>query len=197
MTATPHVQRIAESLIRHSCRRLPAEVRAERCREWSAELPAILADESVRPRLIRAVRLLSFSAGIATATRRLGRAGRTRRAPAPEWRDGAIRHRPDNLAVRAVFGLISWLVIVFGTVSLLRAFPHPHSWVVITGLVLAAGFALCCVADVVRAPAVRYLPKWAWALICCAQIPSGGILYLSVGRVGRAGSMPPGSASQP
>jgi hypothetical protein len=194
MTTTPQVQRIAEILIRRSCRRLPEEVRAERCREWSAELPAIMADQGVRSRFVRAVRVLGFSAGIRLTTRRLGRApGR----PASAWRDGAIRGRPENLAVRGVVGIVSWLVIVFGTVSLLRAFPHPHSWVIALGLALGAGFALCCVADIASAPAVRYLPKWAWALVCCAQIPSGGIIYLSVGRVGRARSVPPGSASQP
>ena len=60
MSGTPHVQRIAERLIRASCRRLPGELRAERCREWSAELPAILHDETIRSRLIRAMRALSY-----------------------------------------------------------------------------------------------------------------------------------------
>src|SRR6516225_4017124 len=81
MSGTPHVQRIAERLIRASCRRLPGELRAERCREWSAELPAILHDETIRPGLIRAMRALSYSVGVFTATRRLSRgAGRSRRA---------------------------------------------------------------------------------------------------------------------
>ena len=88
MSGTPHAQRIAERLIRASCRRLPGELRAERCREWSAELPAILHDETIRPGLIRALRALSYSVGVSTATRRLSRAaGRSRSARAPEWRD--------------------------------------------------------------------------------------------------------------
>jgi hypothetical protein len=29
---------------------------------------------------------------------------------------------------------------------------------------------------------VRYLPKWAWALICMLSVPVGGIVYLLVGR---------------
>ncbi len=35
--------------------------------------------------------------------------------------------------------------------------------------------------DLARSP-VRYLPKWAWVLICLASIPLGGIIYLTVGR---------------
>ena len=81
MSGTPRVQRIAECLIRASCRRLTGELRAERCREWSAEVPAILHDETIRSGLIRAMRALSYSVGVFTATRRLSRgAGRSRRA---------------------------------------------------------------------------------------------------------------------
>ena len=196
MSGTPHVQRIAERLIRASCRRLPGELRAERCREWSAELPAILHDETIRPGLIRALRALSYSVGVSTATRRLSRAaGRSRSARAPEWRDGAMHVRPGNLAVRATVGVVAWLLTVFLTVSLLRAFPS-HGWAVVISLVSAAAFAVFCLADLARADAVRYLPKWAWALICIAQIPSGGIAYLSVGRVGRARPAPSGHPAQ-
>ena len=31
---------------------------------------------------------------------------------------------------------------------------------------------------------VRYLPKWAWALLCLFSVPFGTILYLTVGRDG-------------
>ena len=193
MSGTPHAQRIAERLIRASCRRLPGELRAERYQEWSAELPAILHDATIRSGLIRAMRALSYSVGVSTATRRLSRAaGRSRSARAPEWRDRAMHVRPGNLAVRATIGLAAWLLTVFLAVSLLRAFPT--GWAVAISLVPAAGFAVFCLADLARADAVRYLPKWAWALICVAQIPSGGIAYLSVGRVGRARPMPAGSA---
>jgi ABC-2 type transport system ATP-binding protein len=52
--------------------------------------------------------------------------------------------------------------------------------------VLAVGFAVVCLLDVLRAERVRYLPKWAWAIICVVSIPLGGIVYLTVGR--RSGS---------
>jgi hypothetical protein len=193
MSRTPHVQRIAERLIRASCRRLPGELRAERYQEWSAELPAILHDATIRSGLIRAIRALSYSVGVSTATRRLSRGDRRPRSTRTSgWRDGAMHVRPGNLAVRATIGLAAWLLTVFLAVSLLRAFPT--GWAVAISLVPAAGFAVFCLADLARADAVRYLPKWAWALICVAQIPSGGIAYLSVGRVGRARPMPAGSA---
>jgi hypothetical protein len=48
-------------------------------------------------------------------------------------------------------------------------------------VVLAVVFVGYCRFDLSRAH-VRYLPKWAWALICLASIPVGGIVYLLVGR---------------
>jgi hypothetical protein len=49
---------------------------------------------------------------------------------------------------------------------------------------LALAFVGYCLVDLSRTQ-VRYLPKWAWALICIASIPVGGIIYLLVGRVPR------------
>jgi hypothetical protein len=48
-------------------------------------------------------------------------------------------------------------------------------------VLLALGFVGYCWYDLSRSQ-VRYLPKWAWALICVASIPFGGIAYLIVGR---------------
>ena len=47
--------------------------------------------------------------------------------------------------------------------------------------VLAVGFVVYCWVDISRNE-VRYLPKWAWALICLLSVPMGGIVYLLVGR---------------
>ncbi len=49
-------------------------------------------------------------------------------------------------------------------------------------LVVAAGFEVFCLVDLARAEAVRYLPRWAWAIICLVSVPFGGIVYLLVGR---------------
>jgi hypothetical protein len=60
---------------------------------------------------------------------------------------------------------------------------------------LAAGFVVFCLIDLVRAEKVRYLPKWAWAILCMGlglTIPFGGILYLVAGK-GRT-SKPPSPA---
>lgn len=48
-------------------------------------------------------------------------------------------------------------------------------------VVLAVGFVAYCLFDLSRSP-VRYLPKWAWAVICVASIPLGGVVYLLIGR---------------
>jgi hypothetical protein len=195
MRPAPLVQRIAAWLIRGSCRRLPVEAGAERYLEWSAEVHAILEDRSVRPGLRRAMQALRYSAGTWRATRHLrpprGGPGDAR---APAWRDGAMRARLANLAVRATAGVIVWLAVHFTTIALGRAFPADHAW---TGL-FAAGvpgcIALLCLDDIARADQVRYLPKWAWALICFIQMPAGGIAYVSLGRVRTARPAPAESA---
>jgi hypothetical protein len=69
---------LGERMIGCACRRLPATTRDERCREWTAELPAILSDSAVRLPWHRAVRMLRFAAGIAWGTA-LTRRDKTRR----------------------------------------------------------------------------------------------------------------------
>jgi hypothetical protein len=48
-------------------------------------------------------------------------------------------------------------------------------------LVVVLGFLTFCWVDIAR-HSVKYLPKWAWAVICLVSIPLGGIVYLIVGR---------------
>jgi len=50
-------------LIAVASRLLPGEIRDERCREWAAELPAILRDRDTRLAAHRAVRMFSYAAG--------------------------------------------------------------------------------------------------------------------------------------
>jgi hypothetical protein len=50
---------------------------------------------------------------------------------------------------------------------------------------LAVAFVVFCLVDLVRAEQVRYLPKWAWAILCLGAgltISFGGILYLATGK---------------
>lgn len=47
--------------------------------------------------------------------------------------------------------------------------------------VLLIAFVAYCLVDLSRSE-VRYLPKWAWAVITIASIPLGGVVYLLVGR---------------
>ena len=62
--------RLAEWMIGRASRHLPAAAREERGREWTAELPAILADPDVRPGLLRSARALRFAAGTIRTARR-------------------------------------------------------------------------------------------------------------------------------
>jgi hypothetical protein len=72
MASRPVIRPVTEYLIRRACRHLPAGARDERYREWTAELPAILADPDVRPAL-RQARALRFAVGaIRTAHREHG-----------------------------------------------------------------------------------------------------------------------------
>jgi ABC-2 type transport system ATP-binding protein len=51
-------------------------------------------------------------------------------------------------------------------------------------VVVAVCFEAFCQIDLYRAEAVRYLPKWAWAVLCLISVPVGGIVYLSIGKTG-------------
>lgn len=58
-------------------------------------------------------------------------------------------------------------------------------WAAVAPLIaLAVAFLAYCLYDLGRSE-VRYLPKWAWALICLVSIPVGGIIYLALGRAHR------------
>ncbi|MGD0556341.1 MAG: PLDc N-terminal domain-containing protein [Streptosporangiaceae bacterium] len=57
------------------------------------------------------------------------------------------------------------------------------SSVLILAVLLIAGWEIFCLADLVRADRVRFLPRWVWAIACLVQIPFGGIFYLLIGRV--------------
>jgi hypothetical protein len=63
-------ERLAGWLIGRACRHLPAAARPERGREWTAELPAILADPDVPSGLLRSARALRFAAGTVRTARR-------------------------------------------------------------------------------------------------------------------------------
>ncbi len=56
-------------------------------------------------------------------------------------------------------------------------------WAALAPLILlAVGFVIWVLVDIIRAEAVQHLPKWAWAIISIVSIPLGGIVYLLVGR---------------
>ncbi len=59
-------------------------------------------------------------------------------------------------------------------------------------VLLVVGLVIFCLVDLIRAPAVRYLPKPLWALIIViGSVPIGAIVYLVVGRERKPASSPP------
>jgi hypothetical protein len=196
MSQAPRAQRTAEWLIEAACRRLPADVRLERCREWAAELPAILDDQSIRLSFLRTLRALTFCVGISRTTRQLSRVAQAgpRRTRQSRWQSGTEKPPASGMAVRVLVGAAVWLLVTLGIIALLRTHPDLHGWLLRLLLALAVAFDAFCVVDVGRAGQVRYLPKWAWVLICLSQTPGGGIAYLSIGHISRPRPVPPGAA---
>lgn len=73
--------------------------------------------------------------------------------------------------------------MVAGALGILAAKQARVPWAALAPLlVLGLVFVIYCWYDIASSPRVRYLPKWAWALISVASVPIGGILYLLVGR---------------
>jgi ABC-2 type transport system ATP-binding protein len=66
----------------------------------------------------------------------------------------------------------------------------PGSAVAVLVLAIAVAFAALCLVDLARAGQVRYLPKWAWAVVICVSVPWGGLAYLIFGKGRPAASMP-------
>lgn len=65
-------------------------------------------------------------------------------------------------------------------------------------VLLVVGLVIYCLVDLVRAPAVRYLPKPMWALIILVgSIPIGPVLYLVLGRERHPASSIPDTAEGP
>jgi hypothetical protein len=173
VTTHPGAGRMAERLIRRSCRRLRAEDRDERYREWAAEVPAILEDRDTRPAILRSARAISYALGVWRCTHHpqlaAGRHGGSARRAA---------------IVRVTRGVGIYLGVVGLFIGLAQAFGAPQGpWPPIVLVGLALCFDGFCLADLARASEVRYLPKWGWALACLVQTPCGGIMYLSAGRV--------------
>jgi hypothetical protein len=48
--------------------------------------------------------------------------------------------------------------------------------------IACVAFEVFCLIDVWRATEVRYLPRWAWTVICLISIPFGGVIYLALAR---------------
>jgi DivIVA domain-containing protein len=118
--------RIGEYLVGRAARLLPGEIRDERRREWTAELPAILRDRDTRLAAHRAARMLRYAAGTAWGTARAA---------------GGARGRLT--AVRAVVaGLCAASVLAVVVTDTFRAVQGtgdwvPYFWIAAGGMYLA------------------------------------------------------------
>lgn len=111
MTRPSRAQRIAEHLIRGGCRHLPANAREEYYREWTAELPAILDDQAIRPALLRPARALSYAIGVSRSTRGSRGPRGTAALPRQDTWQHAIFPRPHGI-IPAVAAVTLWFTII-------------------------------------------------------------------------------------
>jgi hypothetical protein len=145
MTSRPLAQHIAEWLIGRASRHLPAAGRDERYQEWTAELPAILADPEVRPALLRSARALRFAVGtIRTARREHG-----------IFRGQLTGADARSAGVRLFISASLWLAAVcLIRIGAVLHIPAPHGFWAVAPLVLAGAandlFALAQMIKLVR-----------------------------------------------
>jgi uncharacterized protein DUF4190 len=149
VTSRPARQRAADMLIRAACRRLPAEVREERGREWSAELLAILNDPGIRLAALRRARALGYAVGVYHGAGRLYRSALAA-SPAmavaaddtPQWR--AQQANPLAIAslvcamVALVLSPLAILAVIFGHIARrqIRRTGEGGNGMATTGLIL-------------------------------------------------------------
>jgi hypothetical protein len=177
---------LGECLVRRACRQLPEDVRDERCREWAAELPAILDDPQVRFAPWRAARMLGYAADTLRGTAMMpgtarGRIARLRAAvdvPLPVA--GLVVALPAWAVVQAPRDALNYLRLAWGLLFvayLIRSRVRPAArmtallgtsamlaaWAVLLGgAALAPGdWVTYVLAAVVLLPLLAYLP-FAW-----------------------------------
>jgi hypothetical protein len=100
--------RLGEYLVGRACRGLPPDARAERYREWVAELPAILHDPQVRAAPWRAVRMLGYAADTLRGT---------------VMTPGSVKGRIARLAPRldTLFLAVGLVSVAFNVASVVRS----------------------------------------------------------------------------
>lgn len=54
--------------------------------------------------------------------------------------------------------------------------------IIVPLILLVCLYLGACFYNIFKSSHVKYLPRWAWALVCIISIPLGGILYFIVGR---------------
>ncbi|WP_017569539.1 PLDc N-terminal domain-containing protein [Nocardiopsis halotolerans] len=60
--------------------------------------------------------------------------------------------------------------------------PVPPLELLLPAILVGVAFLGYCYFDLYRVAETRFLPKWAWGVLCALSIPFGGIAYLLLGR---------------
>jgi hypothetical protein len=162
MTSRPGSQRIAEYVIRRACAHLPGDLREERYREWTAEIPAILHDSDVPLGLLRFARALRYAAGTWAFSRRLARGSAARHVASPSaggWanrshRRALARPRLPDGTLFGIAAVLAWITIL---VAAGRGSPPPGT---ANGLASTAFVVIVFVPDVLALIAVIRFVRW-------------------------------------
>jgi hypothetical protein len=182
--------RIGEYLIGCAARLLPGEIRDERRREWTAELPAILRDPDTRLAAHRAARMLRYAAGTVRGTALAAGGARGRLTAvmavvAGLWTASVLWVVVTNTwrVVQAPGDWVPYCLIAAGSISLARL-----GWVVAPRIRRAAK-PMEGVRDAVVAYGAMIIPDWLLARLLRAV---GGDESDLAGQTGAAPSPAPG-----
>jgi hypothetical protein len=130
--------RLGEYLVGQACQRLPPDMRQERYREWTAELPAVLHDQRIRPAAHRVVRMLGYAADTIRA------AGRT---PAARPPSRGRRQSPGMTGVLYLILVASLASVAWEIWVIVQAPGHPRNYVDLAWGLLLVAYPLSILVD--------------------------------------------------
>jgi hypothetical protein len=172
--------RTGEFLVGRAARHLPAAARAERYREWTAELPVILRDPDIKPAAARAARMLWFAADTlrgAALGPGLARRGRAHRGGAHR---GSASIGKDARWLGVGLGLLAALAVSLGILAFIAYYAIVICSASLAGYVsFVLSFSLASLAGCLlwrrREGAARY---WLGAGVL-ATVAGGGVAQLA------------------
>jgi hypothetical protein len=161
---------LGEYMVGRACQRLPQDIRAERYREWAAELPAILHDPQIRLAPRRAVRMLGYAADT--------------------FRGTALTHVRARRQTRAVTAALSVLllaglaVVTWNIWNIVRAPEHPLNYLRLAWSLLLVAYPISALLrSATRVTTLIVIsgtvPGVAFSLLDAAQAPADWVNYFA------------------